>query len=201
MLVGSIVHESVEKYWNNKLACFGLAHEKAKSFNLGDKSIEKIDKCLLNFFDKFAEYLTEEDLIEYSFKLELEKGIYLVGRMDRISYGNIFDWKTGTRLTRDLSTSVQFLIYQEAYRRVFGASPVSVYLGHLQSGTLVRLKDNKPLTNFIFHDIIPSIIEAIKKHDFYPEGIIKGSCRNCAFKKICHEELNYELESGIFNKE
>lgn len=195
MLVGTIVHDMIEHFWNDEPTARRNALEQAEFFNLGATKKGKIETSLDFFFTNFNGMLSPEDEIEYKFKLTLDKDIFLVGKIDRISHGNVFDWKTTTNPPKSIDTDIQFIIYTEAYRRLFGKEPIATYYASLMTGKLIKLNPSQTLTNTLFNDIIPIMSRAIKAKEFYRKGIFTNNCFNCSYKETCFEEYNYELDS------
>lgn len=200
MTVGTIVHYAIEKFWNDELSATQEIEQQLKFFNLPATSVGKARTSLETFFLNFRGLLSDDDLIEYSFKLPLEKDVFLVGKIDRISNGNIFDWKTTTTPPTDISKDIQFIIYQEAYRRLFKKEPIATYYGSLTTGKLIKLKSNLALTNLLFYDIIPAMTTQVKEKLFYKKGMFTNSCHRCVYKELCFEESNYVVDSPKFAK-
>jgi CRISPR/Cas system-associated exonuclease Cas4 (RecB family) len=195
MLVGTIVHAAIEKFWNDKDLAVKEVGDQTKFFSLNPSMTDKALLCIHTFFESFAGLLSKDDEIEYTFKLQLEKDVFLVGRMDRISNGNIFDWKTKNSTPKDISKDIQFIVYSEAYRRLFKKEPIATYYASLTTGKLLKLKSNPALTNTLFNAIIPVIAQAIKQKLYYPKGIYTNNCHMCPYKELCYKDLGYVQDS------
>lgn len=191
MLVGTIVHEMIEKYWNDEAKAREELVVQLKFFNLPATSVGKATTSLETFFSLFFPLLSEDDLIEYKFKLPLEKDVFLVGKIDRVSNGNLFDWKTSTTPPSDISKDIQFILYSEAYRRLSGSDPIAVYYASLTTGKLIKLRQNEVLTKLLFDEIIPSMTDIVTNKFFSRQGLFKNRCHFCSFKDVCYEECNY----------
>lgn len=195
MLVGSIVHEVIEKYWNDEEVALQILNQQLDFFNLHEFKRQKALNSVDVFFRYFRPFVSDGDEIEYKFKLPLEKNVFLIGKMDRISNGNIFDWKTSTTTPKSISNDIQFLVYAEAYRRIFKKEPTAVYYASLNSGKLISLPINKTLTDEVFNTIIPSVIKAVKFNDYYRKGMFTSGCFGCSYKEVCFKELKDGLPS------
>jgi len=198
MLVGSLVHETIEKYWDNKEFAISELEFQLNVFNLPEAKRQKAYSSLHGFFDYFRDFVSDGDEIEYRFKLPLEKNVFLIGKIDRISNGNLFEWKTSTSAPKSINSDIQFIVYAEVYRRIFKKEPSSVYYASLLSGKLIPLIYNKEITDHVFNKIIPSVIKAVKYNDYYRKGIFTNSCFGCPYKDICQGELN-GISSREFN--
>jgi RecB family exonuclease len=197
---GTVVHKIIEKDWNNKKR--GLA--KLEKFP-DDYDYIKALHSLENFYKKFQHLLNKNDLIEKKFNVKYARGVKLVGMMDRVtSNGIIYDWKTNKRLPLDLSNDPQFIIYHYAYSKLHKRPPSGVYFASLSHGRLIKFKYNKVKEDILLNEIIPDMLENIKKENFNPTGLYRFStCRNCFFKEHCHQWLgledNNELDRTQFN--
>ena len=100
MVVGSLVHNIIEDFWNDKEQALFMAKEACTMKGIQEPFLTKVKDCVDNFFEHFAPLLSAEDKIEYRFKLPFGKA-FIVGKIDRItSTGIIIDWKTGVSHTK-----------------------------------------------------------------------------------------------------
>ena len=190
MEVGNIVHKAIELYWDNQ--------EKAKehinqSLNMtlpNDKSaLKRAEDCMQTFFHVFRQHLSKEDEIEKKFKIPWGKDVFVVGKMDRVSSGCVFDWKTAGRPSTDTSKDVQFILYDWAYRSLYKSSPVAVYYAALATGGLVMYKRDRVAETALFGEVIPQLISAIKTKDYVPNGVFRRACYKCPYAESCLKEL------------
>ena len=110
--------------------------------------------------------------------------------MDRISNGNVYDWKTGGKLPKSLSNNVQCIIYDFAYRSIFNKSASSVCLASLADGRLVPFVRNELFYREVFERIIPRMIKTLRSDSFERTGMFNHSCFRCQFKQGCLGDVN-----------
>ncbi len=199
MLTGTIVHEIIEKHYdqaealadlNNRIDVCGLDNTmKARAINSVD-----------NFYEFFFQFLTREDTIESKFKIPYIDGTNLVGKFDRITPdGKVFDWKTSFACPKDISNSIQFIFYYECYKRLYGEEPSSLFYAHLLSKKLVRYVPNKSLISYLFSEVIPHMVYDIKHDRIYRTGLYTNICKNCAFQQHCFSEMGYVVGNRKLN--
>lgn len=190
--VGTIVHDVAERH---KTLESGLKYAESQylGYNLTGKYVEKAEKCIRNFFSPdFQALITPEDKIENQFKIPLGNDVYLIGMIDRIlPYGRLIDWKTNARsFSRH---NIQSIIYTWAYRKLYKREPVDFVFAFLNPGDISVLKPDPRLEKVLFSEIIPHIINTIKRLGTYPRtGEYNGSCYMCGYKSLCKEN---ELDS------
>jgi CRISPR/Cas system-associated exonuclease Cas4 (RecB family) len=197
MLAGTIVHEIIETY-KNKDAAYAAMEEKLEEYNL-DKTMEaRVVNSIDNFYSFFQQFTGDDDIIEHKFKIKHSDGVFLVGKFDRITPdGKLFDWKTSAVYPKDISNSIQFVFYYECYKKIYGTEPSSLFYAHLPSKKLIRYVPNRALTNYLFHDIIPNMIEDVKRGRFLRIGLYSKICKDCAFTQHCFKEVGYDVEENI----
>ena len=88
MIVGTIVHYAIEKFWNDPIKARENVLEQVKFFKLPATKEGKALTSIDNFFERFSHLLNPDDEIEYKFKLPLGREVYLVGKMDRTTKKN-----------------------------------------------------------------------------------------------------------------
>jgi ATP-dependent helicase/DNAse subunit B len=186
MALGTVVHKVIEDNWNNVDNGILQAEELIKEYGIKNK--QKVFNCLDNFYYNYSLLLFENDRIEEYFKYKVDTDCELVGKMDRISNGVIYDWKTTSSVTSFIDNDPQFIIYYTAYKKLFNKNPIAVYYINLADNRVVQFKPSEYI-EILYNEIIPSMIKGINQSDFYKKGLFdKFSCRNCNFKKICRED-------------
>jgi CRISPR/Cas system-associated exonuclease Cas4 (RecB family) len=203
MIIGGIVHETLHNFWNNKKDALEYVGKSILKYPLTPATtFDSVYKCVESYFRNFQLLCSSEDLPEYSFKLEIDKDVYLVGKIDRIlKSGTIIDWKTSPFVKKDIATSIQFIVYSEVFTKLFQKPPLKTYLASLSTGTLIEFEQQKPLTNLVFSSIIPAVIRTIKRQDYTRTGVFRNLCRNCSYREACHKEFGYVMDCSIPNKE
>ena len=203
MLMGSIVHRALELYWNDfDKAIEYVNREKFPILNANNYGY--MEKCTSNFFKNFKHRVSgKEVVIEQFFKLPLDDNVFLVGKIDRISDGNIYDWKTSQRVPTDLDNDIQLMIYHYAYMRTYGKKPEGVFYGILSQGVLVPYKFNKFYFSELFDSIIPEVVDKVRNNSLNKDGLFrKGSCHRCPYIKHCvTDKENDGMVSGTLTKE
>lgn len=186
--IGSITHKVIEQKWNDLNQALELANTLSRQEGLDSLSNNMIESFVHTYFENFKQHLSEKDLIEHKFKIKIDKDVFLVGVMDRVSNGNVFDWKTSKTTPTRLDNNVQFIIYNMAYNRVFNSSPAGLYLASLREGKMVRYVESKLHTDILLNNIIPDFINTVRKKDFIKTGVFNGSCYYCPYRKSCLSE-------------
>ena len=187
MAVGIVVHKALELYWNDKQRAFGYIRN-----NLNPRSIDKGLLFVGTYFDCFRDLVSDEDTIEKKFKIKIDSDAYLVGKIDRIVNGIIFDWKTSAKIPKSIDKDVQFLVYDLAYRSMYGRPPANVVYASLTTGEFVRYVHDDALSNVLKLEIIPEVIRALKDSTFFNrKGMFSNStCYNCIYKGVCLGETD-----------
>lgn len=191
MAMGTVVHNAIEKYWDNYERAFEYVNEQLELLNLPeDLDTRRVGLSLKNFFNTFTPFLTDMDKIEEYFKIPFKKGVYLTGKLDRVTWdGIIFDWKTSFKVPDSIDNDIQFIMYHYAYRKLYGKLPEKVYYVSLPKNKMVEFIPRKEYLNHFEQVLIPNIVEAIKKKMFVREGLYTGACDNCQFQTVCFKEL------------
>jgi DNA helicase-2/ATP-dependent DNA helicase PcrA len=130
--------------------------------------------------------------IERNFKIKLDEGIYLTGKIDRVdNKGNenieIIDYKTGSKPDeRKLKKNLQFGLYALAAidKGLYGKDPVQITLTfyYLQDMEKISMKKSFKEILTVKEDVLKTI-ETIKQSDFLPK--VGPWCDFCPFKMIC----------------
>ncbi len=202
MIIGESVHYTLEKNWDNEEMAYKQIYAILINKLPNDKSaLKHAEDCLQTFFHVFREFVQEGDKIERRFKISYEDDVFIVGKMDRISNGKLFDWKTSVRPPKDISGDIQFILYNWAYERLFKSLPSGVYYAALSNGSLIRYKHDEVSEHVLFSEIIPDALSTIRKGNFIHNGIMRGACYRCSFAGTCLEELRSELDLPVPIKE
>lgn len=190
--LGSLVHKVIEISWNNKEEALLLAEKKQEEYQLNRANLEKAKEHISTFYNYFFQYLSEKDEIEKEFKFKLKSDVILLGKLDRITpQGLVFDWKTSNSVPKSLTNSVQFIIYNYAYRKLYGKEPTSLFFASLKTGQLIKYKYDKSVGQELFKNVIPKMLSDIRDKRFSREGMLSyySQCTNCTFKEFCLNEL------------
>ena len=198
MGMGTVVHLALEKAWRDRDEAYKIVHSEGKTLGMKKADIYTMEFCLDMFFLNFKGLLKEDDLIEWKFKLPLYDDVFIVGKVDRISNGNVFDWKTG-QTANNLSYDVQCIIYEWAYKKQFKKDVSSICIASLKKGELIPYYRNSMYVNEVFDNIIPRMIRTIK-NEWWEErlGLFNHSCFRCPFKIGCLETKDNVVDSPIF---
>lgn len=198
MIVGEIAHKAIEVGWDNRQLALEVINRMSKENNLGAKEKGDLEFCIDVYFLNFRRLLNKDDLVEYNFKFPLHDDIFLVGKMDRIYNENILDWKTG-KVSTKLSSDPQCIIYDYAYRKIFGKEPSSICIASLSTGELIPYRSEKFKVKELFENIIPRMIKTIKTESYERLGMFNHSCFRCPYKLGCLGgiEEEYVVDSTI----
>jgi hypothetical protein len=185
MHIGNAAHYAIEHGWQDRTKAISLMREKAKEFGLRKPDVVNLEFMMDIFFLNFRDRLQDNDEIELTFKLHLYDDVFIVGKIDRISNGNLFDWKTSSKLPSRLGNDPQCIIYNWAYEKLKGKKPASVNLCGLATGELVPYVPDELCNDELFGNIIPRMIRTIR-HDSYERlGMFNHSCFQCPYKQGC----------------
>jgi CRISPR/Cas system-associated exonuclease Cas4 (RecB family) len=191
MIVGSIIHSAIEKYWNDREGAFKYALAQYIENNLDIQYIDKATLCLSNFFDYFYALVSDGDLIEFKFRLPFGSA-FLVGKMDRVTEnGIIIDWKTSTTHKNDITKDPQFILYHYVYEQIYKTAPNSVVKANLIDGSINTYTRDKVLEGSIINTVIPEVIESIRSGSLAPTGLYTGKCHRCQSKAACYRDIGY----------
>jgi len=185
MSIGTIVHAAIEKFSSDEEKAVSFVYKQSVP-GLYKKDYTTAEDCVRSYFDNFAKFMTEDDEIEKQFKTKLYDDVYLVGKFDRISRGIIYDWKTTTKVPSSLSSDPQFIVYHDAYKRIYGKPANAVFFASLSEGRLVPYEHSEFHHKELFEKVVPQLIKDIKNKVFFREGIFrKGVCYGCSYKVDC----------------
>lgn len=189
MGMGSVVHLAIEKGWEDRDAAYKILHKEGKARGLAKADIYSMEFLIDIFFLNFQPKLEKNDLIEHNFKLPLYDDVFIVGKMDRVSNGNVYDWKTGQTAT-NLAYDVQCIIYDWAFKKQFERSAKSICIASLKKGELIPYYKDDLYVDEIFNKIIPRMIRTIKNESYERLGLFNHSCFRCPFKTGCLERAD-----------
>lgn len=202
MLLGRVVHEAIEKGWQDRNVAYDIISKGARKFGFGKADLTNMGFYVDMFFLNFLPRLSDDDKIEYMFKVKLHDDVFIVGKMDRISNGNVYDWKTTSKLSKNLGNDVQCMIYDFAYQSLFKEKPASICLGWLREGQLLPYVENTAYREEVFDRIIPRMIKTIKSNSYEKLGIFNHSCFKCQWRQGCLSTgVNDELVDSNFSTE
>lgn len=199
MIVGEIAHKAIEVGWSNKKLAYKVIEDGIEREGLSSKDRVDLQFYVDIFHLNFRHLLSKEDLVEYNFKISLYDDVFIVGKIDRISNGNLFDWKTGAKIATRLEGDVQCIIYDFAYRKIFGKEPASICLGALAKGELIPYRRDEFYVKELFDRVIPRMIKTIKNETYERLGIFNHSCFNCSYKLGCLGRGSGEEEYVVDN--
>ena len=186
MVVGNVVHYAIEKYWDLYPAASFYMIDTLKKLLPGDtESLDYALACYRIYAENFKKFLSYDDRVEDRFKIPFEKDVFVVGKMDRISKGRVFDWKTDRKPLISISKEIQFILYNWAFKKMFGANPSGVYYASLLNGSLIRYSSNANVEASLFEEIIPSFIRDVKNKEYTKNGLFRRACPWCQYSKVC----------------
>lgn len=198
MRLGNIIHKLLEHSdeWDTLQEGLILASAMLDSFGLEGYDVNNLLPYLKIFNDYWRNLLSSEDLIEHNFKFPIANDVYLVGKFDRIlkKSNTVLDWKTGKETPSSLKNSIQFIIYDEAYRILYGKRPESTVYASLVKPILIPYQRSEARVSVVFDEIIPKIVHDWKYKNYARFGMFANKCHMCAFKNICYDELEYDKD-------
>lgn len=198
-IFGGIVHEAIEKYDNYKTGLdFCLTEwDRLKNdirFMPGEKKPPKsFRKMLKGYYDGILPEINpdgfEKPEVEYKFKIPWRKDeVMLVGKMDRIQEGKVYDWKTSMKPPDKYDLrDFQFSFYYIAYEMIYGHYPRMFY-GYLYGGSVwpIDITDEMRYNTI---KLIDRVADELLEED---EALrtIGYQCRSCFYRDACHNELD-----------
>lgn len=192
LVVGKIVHEAIEIHSESREKALNLAKNKFEWYNLTKKDEKLVESHVNSYFDNFKSLTEPTDEIERFFKFRYSDGVYIVGKWDRISSGDVlWDWKTTKRPPSNIDKDPQFIIYNEAYYQEFGKYPSAILYGALATGKIINFNPVDKFKHLLFEEYIPSMLDRILAGDFVHEGILRYDypCKRCLYQEYCFEQL------------
>ena len=196
LIRGTIVHATLEKYWDNKKQALDYARKSCLDYNLTASDGDTVLANIGRYFESFHWLLDKNDKVEQFFEFPYAKGVKLVGKYDRITVANsLIDWKTSKEKPKELALSQdpQFILYEWVYKQMYGNRPSATYLASLTHQVIVPYRVNLIAETILIDEVIPSILEQIRAKLFTPDGYFsyrQSPCWNCTYKEACHNELS-----------
>lgn len=203
MATGSLVHEVLEKFWDDRDLATSFSSTLMKNYSMEDeKTKTKVAKSLEGFFSMFPKgFFSSSDGIEQYFKVPYKKGIYLTGKMDRVHNGIIYDWKTGSSSPDDINRDPQFIIYYMAYKKMVKEEPKTLCYVSLPSKKIYYFTPVKEIMDEFENRVIPTIVNSITRGEFPRNGLFDYKiCErdhpeyHCPFQRQCWEEIGLKHE-------
>ena len=185
MLLGKITHYILETGWQDRDLANKILDGQASKHKLLKADRTNLSFYIDMFFLNFQPYLKDTDMIEHKFKIPLHDDVFLVGTMDRISNGNIYDWKTTSRVSKSVSNDIQCIVYDFAYRSLFNKTASGMCIGWLPKGQLIPFVRDELYYREVSSNIIPRMIKTIKADNFERTGMFNHSCFWCQYREGC----------------
>jgi CRISPR/Cas system-associated exonuclease Cas4 (RecB family) len=196
MITGKIIHFALEKGWDNRERANSIIEQECEREKLKKYDETRLKFMVDMFFLNFKHLVAESDFIEYRFKIPLYDDVFIVGKMDRISKGYVYDWKSG-RVATKLYNDVQCIIYEWAFQKLFQKDPNGVRVAALSTGELLYYNRDNLYVKEIFENIIPRMIRTVR-HDSYERlGLFNHSCFRCPYKLGCLGGAENELDNTV----
>ena len=190
MIIGEVVHSAIEKFWDlNAAGCFYAIEELRKRLPEHAESTDFSLDCLHIYYSNFQKLLTYNDTVEAKFKVQYDKDVFIVGKMDRISDGKVFDWKTTRKPPTNIDKDIQFILYNWAFKEIYNAEPSGVYYASLTNGSLIKYNKNPIVQDFLLGEVVPQLISTIRSKNYIHNGVFKRSCYRCVYSDTCLKEV------------
>jgi CRISPR/Cas system-associated exonuclease Cas4 (RecB family) len=196
MIFGSVIHEAVELHDDPESCCeFAIAEWQKRS---GDsysktrkppKSIKNILKGYFKIIDEIKGTTDHMEMIrEHFFRFQYRDDIMLVGKIDLIADGKIYDWKTGSAPPSNYNLyDLQFTTYWLAYREMYKVDPESINYGWLYGGRTYKVPMKEALLKNL--DLAIDRMSEICYNMDNNVRILGYQCNRCLYRGICHLEL------------
>jgi len=195
MLLGTVIHNAIEE--NTEYEPM-VKHALAEWDKLGGtysetrkppKSIKNLIKGYFEIEDRIKGTSDHMEMTkEHFFRFKYKDDIMLVGKIDLIANGRVYDWKTGARPpTRYDLHDLQFTTYWLAYRELFKTDPEGIHYGWLAGGRTydVPMKDSL-LRNL---DLAIDRMAEICYNRDNEVRVLGYGCNSCLYRGICQLEL------------
>ena len=191
MFLGTLVHKLLEnvKYSDSLLETNVEIDILKHPNNLSDADADVLYQSIRGFYDSFYHLITPDDKKEVMFSIPYGKNVFLVGKFDRITPSHmVIDWMSGKYVPLTLKNDVQSIIYNYAYKHLYGVTP-SVVMGYLRRNKMSVYLEDKTYTDILFNEVLDNLLDTIQYENFPHDGLFKNSCRNCTFKEYCFKQL------------
>lgn len=192
VVFGRIIHEAFEKFDEYQPALEWSKSEWDKEYTHAfaegtTKPPKSFSKHLSNYYEKIKPSLPKDTYeVEKFFRLPWEDGVQLVGKIDLLGAGNVYDWKTGRRPPNKYEIqSIQFYIYEWAYEQMYGSRP-NVWYGYLEGGTLIPVPMKDTLREQLSY-VINRCTNSVNLKPFRNTGY---QCGNCFYRDTCFAEMD-----------
>ena len=197
VIFGRIVHEAIEKFdgvdealeWSLKE---WETEQMADAFLPNEKTIKKppksFKKMLNNYYSKIEPTIDGGEK-EVFFRLPWvsnNEKIEILGKMDRVTRTDVYDWKTGARKPSKYQLHViQFYLYAWAFEKIYGRKAENIYYGYLNGGDVIPivLKDD------LLINVENTIDYVVENMDKPPIRVPGYQCSNCFYREICFAQL------------
>ena len=161
MFLGTLVHTLLEDFSTNFEDATFEVSRLVETHKLNEEDELLLRKSIEGFFSKFYHLVTPDDEKEKMFSIPYEKNVYLAGKFDRITPSHlVIDWKSGTYVPKTLSNDVQSIIYDYAYKQMYGVKP-SLVVAYLRRGKLSTYTENEIYVDTLFNEVLPDMLESI----------------------------------------
>lgn len=196
IILGSVIHEAIELHDDlESMTTFAVA-EWEKRTSGGYSKPRKPPKSIKNLLKGYLEILdgikgTSDHVImdkEHFFRFQYRSDIMLVGKIDLIADGKIYDWKTGSAPPSTYTLyDPQFTTYWLAYRQIYKTDPESINYGWLYGKRLydVPMKEAS-LANLDL--LLDRMAEICYNMDNVPR-VMGYQCARCIRRGICYLEF------------
>ena len=194
MTMGIIVHNALEKFWNDHDKAIRYVVAQADVWHLADNWKSKMLKDIQSYFKNFTQLVTEDDVTEKFFKVKYDDGIFISGKYDRITPDHkIIDWKTGKWSPQNLSSDTQMILYYNSYYELYGVYPTAI-LATLPTARIDIYKPNQVYTDALYNEVIPDMIDAINAGKFPSTGFYTwNACKFCSFSQLCDKDTGLDV--------
>jgi CRISPR/Cas system-associated exonuclease Cas4 (RecB family) len=202
LILGQVIHTAVEKY-DDFYSAFEFADAEWKNktgarYSVPRKPPKSIKKLIKGYFDIMDEVKGTADYVqmekEHFFRFKYRSDIMLVGKIDLMANGCIFDWKTSPAPPSNyVLYDPQFTIYWLAYRQLFKRDPEKIYYGWLYGGRLYEVPMDEALLKNL--DLILDRMAEICYNMENTVRLMGYQCSRCMYRGICYSELEGKNES------
>lgn len=198
MVLGTMLHKLFETITVDTTLeeALGKMDVLKAEYSFGDNFNGKIRSDVEIFLERFAPIVGSNDISELEFKVPLpdmynpfrNRDVFLVGKIDRIVVDSniVIDWKTGTKVPKSINHDIQFILYDEIYKMLYGSYPYKTMLASTHNGVVVGYKRDEVAVKALYEDIIPAVVQAYDDVKYYyKSGIYTGACGRCSYRTIC----------------
>lgn len=190
MVRGSIIHKTIEDFGTDYEGGLEYLNVAKNTYFLNDKELSTLKSLWSDFHTHFSTLVSDDDEKEVFFKVPFNKA-NIVGKIDRVLKGGvIIDWKTGYNPPQNIDNDIQFILYNESYKQLYGEYPAGVYLASIPTGKLIKYEKKDVYVKELYDRILPEMLDKIKKNRLNYTGLFKyGVCKKCSFIEYCYNNL------------